>query len=71
MEQWHSFPDQPEDTDSCMESVKFDARSMTALLPPSKWEKGGVPVETVVWNYGLETYPKCVYSICQAGFQHN
>uniref|UniRef100_A0A8D1ZPT1 SRCR domain-containing protein n=2 Tax=Sus scrofa TaxID=9823 RepID=A0A8D1ZPT1_PIG len=35
MEQWHSFPDQPEDTDSCMESVKFDARSMTALLPPN------------------------------------
>ncbi|XP_043310503.1 macrophage scavenger receptor types I and II isoform X2 [Cervus canadensis] len=35
MAQWHDFPDQQEDTDSCTESVKFDARSMTALLPPS------------------------------------
>uniref|UniRef100_A0A2K6TJM3 Macrophage scavenger receptor 1 n=1 Tax=Saimiri boliviensis boliviensis TaxID=39432 RepID=A0A2K6TJM3_SAIBB len=41
MEQWDGFRDQQEDTDSCSESVKFDARSMTALLPPSqllKWE---------------------------------
>ncbi|XP_046504580.1 macrophage scavenger receptor types I and II [Equus quagga] len=35
MEQWDSFSDQPEDADSCTESVKFDARSMTALLPPN------------------------------------
>ncbi|KAF4026142.1 hypothetical protein G4228_018144 [Cervus hanglu yarkandensis] len=35
MAQWDDFPDQQEDTDSCTESVKFDARSMTALLPPS------------------------------------
>uniref|UniRef100_A0A8C3WZ11 Macrophage scavenger receptor 1 n=1 Tax=Catagonus wagneri TaxID=51154 RepID=A0A8C3WZ11_9CETA len=35
MEQWAAFPDQQEDADSCMESVKFDARSMTALLPPN------------------------------------
>ncbi|XP_060263037.1 macrophage scavenger receptor types I and II isoform X1 [Ovis aries] len=34
MAQWDDFPDQQEDTDSCTESVKFDARSMTALLPP-------------------------------------
>uniref|UniRef100_A0A8C6FI71 Macrophage scavenger receptor 1 n=1 Tax=Moschus moschiferus TaxID=68415 RepID=A0A8C6FI71_MOSMO len=34
MAQWDDFPDQREDTDSCTESVKFDARSMTALLPP-------------------------------------
>ncbi|XP_074240057.1 macrophage scavenger receptor types I and II isoform X2 [Saimiri boliviensis] len=34
MEQWDGFRDQQEDTDSCSESVKFDARSMTALLPP-------------------------------------
>ncbi|XP_062933531.1 macrophage scavenger receptor types I and II isoform X2 [Cynocephalus volans] len=33
MEQLASFPDQEEDTDSCSEYVKFDARSMTALLP--------------------------------------
>jgi hypothetical protein len=30
------FPDQEEDTHSYSESVKFDARSMTALIPPSK-----------------------------------
>lgn len=30
---WDTFPDQQEDIDSCSESVKFDARSMTALLP--------------------------------------
>ncbi|KAB0373508.1 hypothetical protein FD755_015167 [Muntiacus reevesi] len=35
MAQWDDFPDQQEDTDSCTESVKFDARSMTALLPPN------------------------------------
>ncbi|PNI29898.1 MSR1 isoform 7 [Pan troglodytes] len=34
MEQWDHFHNQQEDTDSCSESVKFDARSMTALLPP-------------------------------------
>uniref|UniRef100_A0A2K5ETV7 Macrophage scavenger receptor 1 n=1 Tax=Aotus nancymaae TaxID=37293 RepID=A0A2K5ETV7_AOTNA len=34
MEQLDGFRDQQEDTDSCSESVKFDARSMTALLPP-------------------------------------
>ncbi|XP_010856679.1 PREDICTED: macrophage scavenger receptor types I and II isoform X2 [Bison bison bison] len=34
MAQWDDFPDQQEDTDSCTESVKFDARSVTALLPP-------------------------------------
>ncbi|XP_035942367.1 macrophage scavenger receptor types I and II isoform X1 [Halichoerus grypus] len=33
MEQWNSFLDQQDDTDNCSESVKFDARSMTALLP--------------------------------------
>ncbi|XP_053434690.1 macrophage scavenger receptor types I and II isoform X2 [Nycticebus coucang] len=33
MEQGEPFPDQQEDSDSCSESVKFDARSMTALLP--------------------------------------
>ncbi|ERE89465.1 macrophage scavenger receptor types I and II [Cricetulus griseus] len=32
-EQQRLCPDEPEDTDSCSESVKFDARSMTALLP--------------------------------------
>ncbi|KAM5279505.1 macrophage scavenger receptor types I and II [Hipposideros larvatus] len=30
---WDTCPDQQEDVDSCSESVKFDARSMTALLP--------------------------------------
>uniref|UniRef100_A0A8C0E7R4 Macrophage scavenger receptor 1 n=1 Tax=Balaenoptera musculus TaxID=9771 RepID=A0A8C0E7R4_BALMU len=35
MEPWESSPNQQEDTDSCTESVKFDARSMTALLPPN------------------------------------
>ncbi|KAB0351899.1 hypothetical protein FD754_016756 [Muntiacus muntjak] len=35
MAQWDDFPDQQEDTESCTESVKFDARSMTALLPPN------------------------------------
>ncbi|MBZ3890937.1 Macrophage scavenger receptor types I and II [Sciurus carolinensis] len=35
MEQLDSFPDQQEDTDSYSESVKFDARSMTALLLPN------------------------------------
>lgn len=33
MAKWDSFLDQQEDTDNCSESVKFDARSMTALLP--------------------------------------
>ncbi|KAL2761903.1 macrophage scavenger receptor types I and II isoform type 1 [Daubentonia madagascariensis] len=33
MEQWDLYRDQQEDKDSCSESVKFDARSMTALLP--------------------------------------
>ncbi|XP_036106490.1 macrophage scavenger receptor types I and II isoform X3 [Molossus molossus] len=33
MEQWDSFPDHQDDANSCSESVKFDARSMTALLP--------------------------------------
>ena len=36
MAQWDDFPDQQEDADSCTESVKFDARSVTALLPPRK-----------------------------------
>ncbi|XP_072806474.1 macrophage scavenger receptor types I and II isoform X1 [Vicugna pacos] len=35
MDQWDSFLDQQEDTKSCTESVRFDARSMTALLPPN------------------------------------
>ncbi|XP_036156017.1 macrophage scavenger receptor types I and II isoform X1 [Myotis myotis] len=35
MARWDSFPDQDGDTDSCSESVKFDARSVTALLPLS------------------------------------
>ncbi|XP_027810516.2 macrophage scavenger receptor types I and II isoform X1 [Marmota flaviventris] len=35
MEQLDGFPDQLEDLDSYSESVKFDARSMTALLPPN------------------------------------
>ncbi|KAL4693516.1 hypothetical protein H8957_002568 [Semnopithecus entellus] len=35
MEQWDRFRDQQEDADSCSESVKFDARSMTALLRPN------------------------------------
>uniref|UniRef100_I3M3H1 Macrophage scavenger receptor 1 n=2 Tax=Ictidomys tridecemlineatus TaxID=43179 RepID=I3M3H1_ICTTR len=35
MEQLDSFPDQLEDLDTYSESVKFDARSMTALLPPN------------------------------------
>ncbi|XP_014641791.1 PREDICTED: macrophage scavenger receptor types I and II [Ceratotherium simum simum] len=35
MDQWDRFPDQQEDTDNYSESVKFDARSMTALLPPN------------------------------------
>lgn len=30
---WDTCSDQQEDIDSCSESVKFDARSMTALLP--------------------------------------
>ncbi|XP_057553334.1 macrophage scavenger receptor types I and II isoform X2 [Hippopotamus amphibius kiboko] len=34
MELWDSFPDQ-QNMDSYTESVKFDARSMTALLPPN------------------------------------
>ncbi|XP_049487654.1 macrophage scavenger receptor types I and II isoform X1 [Panthera uncia] len=33
MEPWDRFPDHQDDADSCSESVKFDARSMTALLP--------------------------------------
>ncbi|XP_054422076.1 macrophage scavenger receptor types I and II [Pteronotus mesoamericanus] len=33
MAEWDSFPNELEDRDSCSESVKFDARSMTALLP--------------------------------------
>ena len=47
MEQWNSFLDQQDDTDNCSESVKFDARSMTALLPLCKY-KSGVPVEVVL-----------------------
>ncbi|EPY75810.1 macrophage scavenger receptor 1 isoform type 2 isoform 3-like protein [Camelus ferus] len=35
MDQWDNFLDQQEDTKSCTESVRFDARSMTALLPPN------------------------------------
>ncbi|XP_015848306.2 macrophage scavenger receptor types I and II isoform X1 [Peromyscus maniculatus bairdii] len=34
-EQQRLCPDEPEDADSYSESVKFDARSMTALLPPN------------------------------------
>ncbi|KAI5767323.1 MSR1 [Gulo gulo luscus] len=34
MEQWKSFVEQQDDTDNRSESVKFDAHSMTALLPP-------------------------------------
>ncbi|XP_032184818.1 macrophage scavenger receptor types I and II isoform X1 [Mustela erminea] len=33
MEQWNSSEDQQDDTDNRSESVKFDAHSMTALLP--------------------------------------
>ncbi|XP_047571980.1 macrophage scavenger receptor types I and II isoform X1 [Lutra lutra] len=33
MEQWNSSVDQQDDTDNRSESVKFDAHSMTALLP--------------------------------------
>ncbi|KAF6376502.1 macrophage scavenger receptor 1 [Rhinolophus ferrumequinum] len=33
MERWDTFPDQEDDADNFSESVKFDARSMTALLP--------------------------------------
>ncbi|XP_068826279.1 macrophage scavenger receptor types I and II isoform X2 [Capricornis sumatraensis] len=50
MAQWDDFPDQQEDTDSCTESVKFDARSMTALLPPPqllKWETKNCTVGSV------------------------
>lgn len=36
MERWDTFPDQEDDADNFSESVKFDARSMTALLPLSK-----------------------------------
>ena len=36
MAQWNTIPDELEDNDSFSESVKFDARSMTTLLPPSK-----------------------------------
>uniref|UniRef100_A0A5F9CYX7 Macrophage scavenger receptor 1 n=1 Tax=Oryctolagus cuniculus TaxID=9986 RepID=A0A5F9CYX7_RABIT len=43
MAQWDSFTDQQEDTDSCSESVKFDARSNTALLPPNP--KNGPPLQ--------------------------
>ncbi|XP_037687169.1 macrophage scavenger receptor types I and II isoform X2 [Choloepus didactylus] len=32
MEPWNRFPDQQEETDSCSESVKFDAQSMSAFL---------------------------------------
>ncbi|XP_075842666.1 macrophage scavenger receptor types I and II isoform X1 [Microtus pennsylvanicus] len=35
IEQQRLFPDEPEDADSYSESVKFDARSMTTLLPPN------------------------------------
>ncbi|XP_007450821.1 PREDICTED: macrophage scavenger receptor types I and II isoform X1 [Lipotes vexillifer] len=35
MEPWESFLNQQEDTNNCTESVKFDAHSMTALLPPN------------------------------------
>ncbi|KAG8514684.1 Macrophage scavenger receptor types I and II, partial [Galemys pyrenaicus] len=35
MEQWDSFPNQQEDIDNCSDSVKFDAHTMTALLPLS------------------------------------
>uniref|UniRef100_A0A8C9Q9B7 Macrophage scavenger receptor 1 n=1 Tax=Spermophilus dauricus TaxID=99837 RepID=A0A8C9Q9B7_SPEDA len=35
MEQLDRFPDQLEDLDTYSESVKFDAHSMTALLPPN------------------------------------
>ncbi|KAK2506481.1 hypothetical protein MC885_010795, partial [Smutsia gigantea] len=35
MEHWGSLPEPQEGTDSCTESVKFDAHSMTALLPPN------------------------------------
>ncbi|XP_008061456.1 macrophage scavenger receptor types I and II isoform X2 [Carlito syrichta] len=35
MAQWDRFSGQQEDSDGCSESVKFDARSMTTLLPPN------------------------------------
>ncbi|XP_037381870.1 macrophage scavenger receptor types I and II isoform X2 [Talpa occidentalis] len=35
MEQWEGFPNHQEDIDSCSDSVKFDAHTMTALLPLS------------------------------------
>lgn len=40
MEQWNSSEDQQDDTDNRSESVKFDAHSMTALLPLCKYEWG-------------------------------
>ncbi|XP_007956221.2 macrophage scavenger receptor types I and II [Orycteropus afer afer] len=33
MEKWNKFSNQQEEADNCSESVKFDAHSMTALIP--------------------------------------
>ncbi|XP_012580278.1 PREDICTED: macrophage scavenger receptor types I and II isoform X2 [Condylura cristata] len=35
MEEWENFPNHQEDIDSCSDSVKFDAHTMTALIPLS------------------------------------
>ncbi|XP_040822232.1 macrophage scavenger receptor types I and II isoform X1 [Ochotona curzoniae] len=43
MARWNSFTDQQEDIDSYSESVKFDARAMTTLLPPNP--KNGPPLQ--------------------------
>lgn len=42
MAQWNTFPSQQEDTDSCSDSVKFDAHTMTALLPLSPKNGPGI-----------------------------
>ncbi|XP_050003235.1 macrophage scavenger receptor types I and II isoform X3 [Alexandromys fortis] len=44
IEQQRLFPDEPEEADSYSESVKFDARSMTTLLPPNP-KNGSSPQE--------------------------
>uniref|UniRef100_A0ABI7XUG7 Macrophage scavenger receptor 1 n=1 Tax=Felis catus TaxID=9685 RepID=A0ABI7XUG7_FELCA len=53
MEPWDRFPDHQDDADSCSESVKFDARSMTALLPLTqvlKWEMKNCTVGSINAN---------------------
>ncbi|XP_039695262.1 macrophage scavenger receptor types I and II isoform X4 [Pteropus medius] len=52
MEQWESFHNQ-QDTDICSESVKFDACSMTALIPLTqllKWEMKNCTVGSIYAN---------------------